>query len=90
MSKIAPQVFKDITDEQWTKLVAKAKAGGIDLNGNTGTASKFGVDVAWNYVPGTQELTFQCLSTPFFVKPQDVYAKIQALVKETVASDRNA
>jgi len=90
VGKSTPQIFKDITAEQWTKLAAKAKAGGIDLNGNTGTASKFGVDVAWNYVPGTQELTFQCLSTPFFVKPQDVYAKIQALVKETLASDKNS
>lgn len=90
MGKSAPQVLSSSTTEHWTKLIAKAKAAGIDLNGNTGTASKFGVDVAWNYVPGTQELTFQCLSTPFFVKPQDVYAKIQALVKETVASDRNS
>ena len=90
MGKSAPQVFKDITTEQWTTLIAKAKAAGIDLDGNSGTASKFGVDVAWNYVPGTQELTFQCLNAPFFVKPQDVYAKIQALVKETVASDRNS
>jgi hypothetical protein len=33
MTKSAPQVFKDITTEQWAKLTAKAKAAGIDLNG---------------------------------------------------------
>ena len=72
------------------KVDCQSQGGRHRPERHTGTASKFGVDVAWNYVPGTQELTFQCLSTPFFVKPQDVYAKIQALVKETVASDSNS
>ena len=90
MAQVAPQVFSGITPEQYTKLAAKARASGIDMSGNSGTASKFGVEVAWNYAPAAQELTLNCLRTPFFVKPQDVYAKIQALVKETAAIDRNS
>ena len=84
MSQTAPQVFSNITPEQFSSLTAKAHAAGIDLAGNTGTASKFGVEVSWNYVPETRQLTLLCLHTPFFVKPENVNAKIRALVKETL------
>lgn len=85
MSQTAPQIFQGITPGQYSKLVEKAKAVGIDLAGNSGTASKFGVEIAWNYAPDKQELTLHCLHTPFFVKPEDVNAKISALVKESLA-----
>lgn len=85
MSQIPPQVFSGITPEQFSTLTAKAQAGGIALSGNSGTAAKFGVEIAWNYSPETQELTLHCLRTPFFVKPEEVQAKIQALVKDALA-----
>jgi hypothetical protein len=85
MDQSAAQVFSGITPEQYASLQQKAQANGISLSGNSGTAAKFGVEVAWNYVPATLELTFQCLRTPFFVKPEEVNAKIEALVKETLA-----
>jgi hypothetical protein len=81
----AQQIFSGIMPEQYASLLEKAHANGMELTGNSGTATKFGVEVAWNYSPVTKELTFQCLHTPFFVKPEDVTAKIQALVKETRA-----
>jgi hypothetical protein len=84
MGHSAPQVFSGISPEQFAKLTVKAQAAGIDLGGNSGTASKFGVEVSWNYSPESQQLTLQCLSTPFFVKPEEVNAKIQALVKESL------
>ena len=84
MAHSSPQVFSGVTTEQFAKLTAKAQAAGIDLHGNSGKASKFGVDVAWNYAPETKELTLHCLSTPFFVKPADVDAKIKALVTESL------
>ena len=79
------QVFKGITPEQFAKLTAKAQAAGIGLNRNSGTAEKFGVEVEWNYQPETQELTLHCLRTPFFVKMEDVNAKIKAMVKDSLA-----
>jgi hypothetical protein len=83
MAASAAQLFEGITPAQYARLVAKAKAAGIDLSGNSGTASKFGVEVAWNYTTETQELTLQCLKTPFFVSAADVDTKIQTLVKES-------
>jgi len=85
MTQTAPQVFSDITPEQYSSLLQKAQAAGMSLSGNSGTASKFGVEVAWNYSQAAQELTFQCVRTPFFMRPEDVNARIEALVKESLA-----
>jgi hypothetical protein len=83
MAAGAPQVFKGVTPEQYARLVEKASASGIELNGNNGTASRFGVEIAWNYSPDTQELTLQCLNAPFFMSAADVDARIQKLVRES-------
>jgi hypothetical protein len=48
-----PLVFAGITTDQFAQLAAKARANGIDINGNTGYASQFGVEVSWDYVPLT-------------------------------------
>jgi hypothetical protein len=85
MAQSAPLVFTDITPEQYHRLIQKAKATGVDLNGNSGTASRFGVEVTWNYAPDAQQLTLQCLRTPFFVSDAEVNAKLQSLVKESLA-----
>ena len=81
----APQIFKGVSPEQYSQLVARAKGAGIDLHGTSGTASKFGVEIAWNYSPQAQELTLQCVKTPFFVKAADVDAKIRTLVADSLA-----
>ena len=84
MGQNEAQVFPSVTPERFARLIAKAKAAGFDLSGNSGTASTFGVEVAWNYSPETEQLTFQCLRTPFFIKPEEVHAKIRDLVKESL------
>jgi hypothetical protein len=86
MAQSPRQVFSGITPSTYTKLTEKARASGIELSGNSGTASKFGVEVAWNYVPETEQLTFQCLKTPFFISADDVHRKLQTLVQQTLAS----
>jgi hypothetical protein len=85
-----PQIFKEITPEQFARLIAKAQAAGFALSGSSGTTTKFGVELAWNYKPDSQELTVQCLSTPFFVKPEDIDAKIRGLIQESITNETNA
>lgn len=80
----AAQVFSGILPGQFARLAARAQASGIELSGNTGRTAKYGVEIAWNYAPETQSLTLQCLSVPFFMKMEDVDARIAALVKESV------
>jgi hypothetical protein len=85
MAASPPQVFKGITPEQYARLTEKAGESGIALSGPSGTASKFGVEVTWNYSQDTRELTLQCLKTPFFVKAAEVDAKIATLVQQSLA-----
>jgi hypothetical protein len=78
-----PQVFSNITPERYAALVQKASAAGINLAGNSGIASNFGVEVKWDYSPESRELTFQVLSTPVFLTAEPVDARIKAMVEET-------
>jgi hypothetical protein len=82
----SPQIFKGITPEQYAKLAARAQAAGIPLSGNSGTATKFGVEVSWSYSPEAQELTIQVLQTPFFLNAADVDAKIRSLVEQNLTA----
>jgi hypothetical protein len=85
MTQSAPQVFTGITPEQFARLGQKAAASGIALNGNSGSATKFGVKVGWNYSPEEQKLVLECLETPFFMSSDEVNAKLQAMVKMSLS-----
>ena len=76
-----PQVFTGITPDQYARLVSKAREAGIDLDGYNGSVSKMGVEIAWSYDPVAQELTIQIIKTPLFMKPADMDARIQSLVR---------
>ena len=86
MTASAPQTFHGVTPERYARLVEKASAAGIPMDGNAGSAAKFGVEVAWNYSPETQELTIHCLRTPFFLNAGDVEAKIRSLVQQVATA----
>lgn len=85
MSQSEPQVFTGVAPAQYAALLEKAQAAGFSLSGNSGTASKFGVDVAWNYSPEAQKLTLHCLRTPFFISGEEVNARLKALVTEALS-----
>jgi hypothetical protein len=84
MAKSEPQIFSGITPENYATLIQKAQSAGLNLTGNSGKATKFGVELSWSYSPERLELTIQCLGTPLFVKPEQVNAKIQALMKQAL------
>jgi hypothetical protein len=83
MAQNPPRTFSGITPDQYAQLIVKAKASGLELSGNSGTASKFGVEVHWNYSPESQQLTVHCPCTPMFVSAATVYRRLQALVEES-------
>jgi hypothetical protein len=86
MPPIPPLLFNNITPAQYAALITKAAASGISIAGNSGTASKYGVEVAWNYSPDARQLTLQCLKTPFFMSAADVHTKLQSLVEQSVSA----
>lgn len=75
-------IFTGITPDQYAQLTEKARANGIDMSGNSGTATKFGVEMTWTYAPELQQLTVQCLRTPIFISAASVYAKLEALAQQ--------
>ncbi len=85
MGQSQPQVFSGIAPEQFAALCEKAKAAGIAITGNTGAATKYGVEVSWNYAPEAQQLTLQVLKTPFFVNAADIDSKLRDLVQQSLA-----
>jgi hypothetical protein len=84
VAQSSPQVFTGITPAQYANLTEKARSAGIEMNGNSGRASKMGVEVEWHYSPELQELTLTCLHTPFFMSADDVNARLHALVTESL------
>jgi hypothetical protein len=78
-----PQVFSDISPERYAILIQKASAAGINITGNSGIASNFGVEVQWDYSPESRKLSFQVLTTPFFISAESVDKRIRAVVEET-------
>jgi hypothetical protein len=45
MGNCAAQLFENITNEQFTCILGKAQAKGINITGNTGTASADGITI---------------------------------------------
>lgn len=85
MSQFQPQVFQPVSPAQFEVLTAKARAAGLPIAGNSGAASRFGVEISWNYVPEAQQLTLHCLRAPFFVSADEVNTQIQSLVQQTLS-----
>jgi hypothetical protein len=73
----AAQHFTGISPERFAALSQKAKGSGIDITGDSGTTTKFGVTVTWTYDPQAQELTIQCTEKPFFLSCDDINGRIQ-------------
>jgi hypothetical protein len=86
MAGHTPQLFTGITPSQFAKLTQQARAAGIEMNGNSGRASKMGVEVEWNYSEEKQELVLTCLKAPLFVSADQVNTKLRSLVNEVLTS----
>jgi hypothetical protein len=74
------QVFSNITPEKFVSLEKQAQASGIPIEGNSGSASKFGGQFTWNYDPVTLQLTIAVTQPPFLMSCESVNARISALV----------
>jgi len=80
MGQCAAQVFSGISPAQFSCLVSQAAAQNIAIAGNSGTASKDGITVIWNYEPATQNLTIQCTDSPWYLPCGSINSKIHDLV----------
>ncbi len=81
MSSCATQLFDNVTQAQFDCLSQKAKAAGIDIVGNAGSASQDGITVEWTFDPAASTLSVQCTSSPFYVPCGTINSKIHDLVE---------
>jgi hypothetical protein len=76
------QTFGPWPREKFERFRAEmAKETGLQLVGDSGTAEKSSVKVSWAYDEATQEVTFQTLSTPFFISEDTVDTKIHLVAE---------
>lgn len=86
MENSKSQVFSGVTADQFQKLIEQANAAGMEIAGNSGRASKMGIEIEWKYSEERQQLELTCLQTPFFVSADKVNAKLREMVSRAFAS----
>jgi hypothetical protein len=82
MSSCAAQTFTGISPDQFACLLKMVSDSGVPISGNSGSASKDGITVAWTFDPTTKTLNIQCTSAPFFVTCGMINSKIHDLVDQ--------
>jgi hypothetical protein len=80
------QTFSGITPQHFEWLVQKAQAAGINISGNSGTASRSGITIAWEYDPAAQKLVVQCTDKPVYVGCGTILSQIRELVNNCTAN----
>ena len=86
MAQDQPLVFSNIPPAQYAQLIERARANGVELSGNSGTASRLGVEIRWNYSPETKQLTLECMKAPFIMSKAAVYAKLKSVVDDSLSA----
>jgi len=86
MSACASQTFSGVTPAQFEALVRKASAAaGVALEGRSGSCSRKGFTVIWDYDSIEQKLMIQCTASPFSITCGTVNQKIHDLVDSAAA-----
>jgi hypothetical protein len=80
------QTFSGITHEHFACILHTAQSSGINISGNSGTASRSGITLAWDYDPAAKELTVQCTDKPVFVGCGVILSQIRELVTNYTAA----
>jgi hypothetical protein len=86
MERSDVQTFSGITQEHFAWLVRKAQSAGINIFGNSGTVSRSGITIAWDYDPSAQKLMVQCTDKPGFVGCGVILSQIRELVNNCTAN----
>ena len=80
------QTFSGITQRHFACLLQTAQSSGINISGNSGTASGSGITIAWHYDPAAERLTVQCTDKPVFVGYGVILSQIRDLVSNCTAA----
>lgn len=89
MSACSTQSFNNVTPAVWQCGVSAAANLGVTITTNSGSASKSGFTVAWNYNPQSQTCSIQCTDSPWYVPCSAINSFIDSTVSKCF-SDNNA
>ena len=81
MSACAMQTFNNVTPSAWTCCKTAIAKFGITVDGDSGTQSKDGFTVTWNYSSAAQTLQIQCTDSPWWASCSTINGKITELVE---------
>ena len=81
MAGCAAVSFNSVSPAVFNCLVAKAAEYGITISSDSGTASKSGFKVSWNYNRVGSTLKIQCLDKPLLVPCSLVKSTIKSTVQ---------
>lgn len=80
------QTFSGITLAHFASLLHKAQSTGISISGKSGSASRDGITITWNYDPSAQVLTIQCTDKPVFLGCGVITSQIRDLIDNCTAA----
>jgi hypothetical protein len=76
-----PQVFTSVTPEQLVRIMKKAAAAGIRLEGSAGQITHSGLSVSWHFDPTNNTFTIQCFKRPFLTPCTLINSRIHELIQ---------
>ena len=85
MGACPSQVFSGVTPAAWDSVKGKAAGAGLAMSADSGTLSKSGFTIDWNYDASEGSLTVTCTKAPFFLKCETVNAKIKEVIDKQIA-----
>ena len=80
MAGCASQSFSNVNQNVWDCLVKKAAGYGVTIDSPSGSASKMGITVQWNWSSAAGTLTMQCTDKPFIISCGTVESTITSAV----------
>lgn len=71
-------ILENITQEHFLNIQNKIGSSlGLNLKGNSGSGSEYGIEVAWNYDPTTLKVILTNTKKPWFVSEDLVMSKLK-------------
>jgi hypothetical protein len=75
-----PQAFHSVTPAQFARIVEKAAAAGIRIDGSSGELSHLAITIRWRFESETGVFAVQCTRRPFMVSCAQINSRIKELV----------
>lgn len=82
MSACAMLTYSGAIPAAWNCAKQKAASFGVVITDNSGSATKDGFTIAWNYNPDAQTASIQCTDSPWWAPCSIINSKINEQVED--------